>query len=115
MQKLPARCKWDPETKSTFLEALKSEKSSLIFEALRQDDISPEDGISKLSSALLECADCGISPDKQHTIDRKARTSDDQPWFDKECKIIKKRINSLGKQLRQNPMDVGIRENLFFT
>ena len=115
MQKLPARCKWDPETKSTFLEALRSEKSSQIFEALRQDDISPEDGISKLSSALLECADCGISPDKQHTIDRKARTSDDQPWFDKECKITKKRINSLGKQLRQNPMDVGIRENLFFT
>ena len=117
LQKIPPRCKWDMETKSSFLETLKSEEVSQTFETLRQENLSPEDGISSLSSVLLDCAGCdiGTSDGKQDTAHSKTRTSNDQPWFDKECRTTKKKINSLGKQLRRNPFDVATREDLFFT
>ena len=117
MQKMPPRCKWNIETRSSFLEALQSEKVSQTFEMLKEEDLSPECGISKLSTVLMECANCDIKPPERNvdTADSKSKMSNDQPWYDKECRITKKKIDSLGKQLRRTPMDVEVRENLFFT
>ena len=116
MQKLPPRCKWDDQTKESFLETLNSNKMKQIFETtLRQENLPPEDAISELSSALLECANCDISiGDNQH-IKPRSKNSNDQPWFDKECRATKKKINTLANQLKRHPQDTSIRENLFFT
>ena len=51
---------------------------------------------------------------KKHVKQRNKNTNH-QHWFDKDCKSIMKKINSLGKQLRQNPLNVAVRENLFVT
>ena len=117
MQEMPPRCKWDSSTKASFIEALKSEKVKQVFDQiLSQENLSPENGVSKLSSILLECAGCESKcPSHKESRKTKKKTNIDQPWFDKECKSIKKKINSLGKQLRRNPLDVGVRQNLFTT
>ena len=117
MEEMPPRCKWDPSIKSSFLEALKSDKMKQVFEIdLQRDNLSPENGISELSSALLECAGCDSSPpDNKKGSKSKRKISNDQPWFDKECKLTKKKINALGKQVRRNPMNVIARESLYVT
>jgi hypothetical protein len=117
MQKMPPRCKWNPLTKQSFLEALKSETVKQTFETtLRQETLSPESGISELSSVLLECAACKPSTSENPTKrKRKTTSTNDQPWFDKECKAIKKKINTLANQLKRKPADTLIRENLFVT
>ena len=115
MQEMPRRCKWDPLLKTSFTEALKSEKMKELFEkTLPQENLSPENVVSLLSSALLECAGCD---NKQPDVGRKAKkkTTTDQPWFDQECKSTKKKINTLGKELRRNPTKVTVRENLYVT
>ena len=38
----------------------------------------------------------------------------DQPWFDKDCQIIKRDIQRCGKLLRTNPHDPSNREKLYF-
>ena len=115
LQQLPPRCKWDELTKSSFLENLASEKIKNIFEkTLAQENLAPETGISELSSALLDCAGCESDPTEKPKRSKRT-TSNDQPWFDKECRNTKKKINSLGKELRRNPTDVKTRENLYFT
>ena len=99
MEEIPPRCKWDPSIKTSFLEALKSDKMKQVFEIdLQRDNLSPENGISELSSALLECAGCDSSPpDNKKGSKSKRKINNDQPWFDKECKLTKKKINALGK------------------
>ena len=117
MQEMPPRCKWDGSVKTSFLEALKSDKMKQVFEqTLKQDNLSPENGVSELSSALLECAGCASPyPDNKQDKKNKRKTTNDPPWFDKECKLTKKKINALGKQLRRNSTNVAVRESLFVT
>ena len=115
MQKLPPRCKWNPLTKQSFIEALNSDNVKQTFETtLRQETLSPENGISELSSVLLKCADCDPSTEENHTKQkRKKDTTNDKPWFDSECKAIKKKINTLANKLKHRPTDTSLRENLF--
>ena len=116
MHRAPPRCKWDEPTKTTYLESLASEKIKAIFEGtLSQENLAPETGISELTSALLECGGCDpATNDEKNKNLRKSKPTNDRPWFDKECRDLKKMINSLGKDLRRNPTDVKTREKLFF-
>ena len=113
---LPPRCKWDSSTKNTFMEALKSNDMKHKFEVeLQQNNILPETGITELSSVLLECAGCS-SPDTGTAHEPKPhrkRTTNDKPWYDKECRSTKKEINALGSKLRRYPEDASLREKLF--
>ena len=85
---------------------------------LTQDNLPPENGITKLSSALLKCA--GSDESSSNDIEKsrskqRSDTSNDQPWFDKECRAIKKKIDTVANQLKRNPTDASIRENLYVT
>ena len=117
MQKIPPRCKWNPLTKQSFLEALKSEDIKYTFETtLSQETLTPENGISELSSALLKCAAHEPSSEEnQKRRQRKNLTNNDQPWFDSECKAIKKKINTLANNLKRQPADTSLRASLFVT
>ena len=117
MQRLPPRCKWNPLTKQSFIEALKSEDMKHVFETtLRQETLTPENGISELSSALLKCATHEPPHNEnQKRGQRKNITNNDQPWFDSECKAIKKKINILGNRLKRQPGDTSLRASLFVT
>ena len=117
MTKLPPRCKWNSDTKLSFIEALRSEKVKNIFEnTLKETSLSPDIGISELSAALLECASIGNSQ-SENDEKKKARckNTSGNPWFDHECKTTKKKINGIARQLKRSPWDARLRENLFIT
>ena len=57
MKSLPPRCKWNDTIKMSFIDSLSTEKIKVIFEnTLTESSLTPENGISVLSSTLLECA-----------------------------------------------------------
>jgi hypothetical protein len=104
------------ETKSTFSEALKTEKVQQMFEKLEHEDLSPENGISEISSLLLDCANCNPSAAVGNDNSKaKLKNPNDKPWFDKECNTTKKKINTIAMQLKRNPADVNLRESLYTT
>jgi hypothetical protein len=114
MRELPPRCKWNMATKSTFSEALKTEKVQQMFEKLEHEDLSPEDGISEISSLLLDCANCNPSAAVGNdNSTAKLKNSNDKPWFDKECNTTKKKINTIAMQLKRDPANVNLRKSLF--
>ena len=117
MKKLPPRCKWNETLKSTFLNTLKTEENKEIFEHTLEDtNITPEDGITLLSSTLLKCASWN-STTTENKEKRKQKSVDthQKPWFDKDCKEAKRKINTIAKQLKHKPNDPKIRESLFST
>jgi hypothetical protein len=114
MKELPPRCKWDQESKTSFVEALKAVEMHQMFEKLESEDLPPEKGISELSSLLLDCANCDILTVEN---DKKPKQNNprDKPWFDKDCKTTKKKIGTLANQLKRDPGNTKLRESLYFT
>ena len=114
MNELPPRCRWNDTVRTSFLEALTTEKNKAIFEnKLRDTNLSPENGISVLSSALLECSNGNSLPIEGNKKRKKGKRPSDKPWFDKECKTAKNIVNIVAQHVKMNPRDARIRENLF--
>ena len=68
--------------------------------------LEPEKCISELASVLQECANIDVESPAEPKKSRKKNL--DQPWFDKECKDTKRKIGSLGKQLKRTPNDTKV-------
>ena len=118
MRELPAKCKWNGTTKTTFLEALKTEKVQKSFEKLENEDLPPESGVSLISSLLLDCANCNpsaVAATEDNASKMKGKNPNSKPWYDKECTNTKKKINTTAMQLKRNPTDARLRETLYVT
>ena len=116
MTKLPPRCKWNETVRASFLDALGSEQARNIFETtLNEPSLSPEKGISELTSVLLKCANIDEYSMKNNGPKKRRDANCDKPWFDKDCRDSKRKINMLANKLKRSPGDVSIRQDLFFT
>ena len=103
---------WNSSSKVKFEGFLKSDTSKQMFEELaRNQNLSPANLVSCLTGHIITCATkSGLktSPKKSYPPGKSA------PWFDKECKELKKKMTSLANNLRKLPNDNKIRENIFF-
>ena len=116
MKQLPPRCKWNNASKTSFIDALKSEATQQIFGNRLQDrNLTPEAAISELSKHLLEIANNQCDTTTKDHSKVNPRISDNKPWFDKECRETKRKINTLANRLKREPSDVKCRESLFTT
>ena len=112
--KTAPKLKWNDETRTSFKESLKSESTKNSFERIIDDQVSPEKTISDLTSILKKCAsieDTGATSIKKIKI---RETDRNKPWFDHECKKLKRKIKRTGGKLKHDPHNVSLRQNLFF-
>ena len=101
--------------RTSFVDALKSEQTRNIFEStLSEQSLSPEKGISELTSVLLKCANIDEHSIKINGPKKRRDANCDKPWFDKECRSSKRKINMLANKWKRSPGDVNIRQDLFF-
>ena len=112
MKKLPPRCKWNHQTRETFLENLNSEEVRATFERLEQGNMTPEKSIAQLSSLLLDCANCDLTaPDDSDSPPKNSNLG--KPWFDKECKATKNKMKKMANKLKHDPANTAMRESLY--
>ena len=104
LEPLPDSYIWEEESSQTFQERLAHEDfKTKVDNLLLKEDLHVSDIKELLHSAAKE------SNIKMTNNKRKARKHD-PPWFDKNCKTMKKEITSLGKKLRTFPDNVTARE-----
>ena len=113
MKDLPKRIQWDDEKTLSYRETLSSEKYKEEVEKL----LTKTDGVTaKEIQKLLLSVD---KPDKPtEEIPGKKRSKrhtrkNDQPWYDEECREIKKEITECGKTLRSAPQATSVREKIY--
>ena len=106
METLPEKHIWDEESSMNFTNVLKSDECKLKVQALMgKEDLSTND----VKQFLMDTANASNIKKAKNRSKLK-----DQPWFDKDCQIIKRDIQRCGKLLRTNPHDPSNREKLYF-
>ena len=108
MSDLPKRVQWDENHLNTFREKLASEQyKEQVTKLLDQEVVTVEE----VKAMLLEV-------DQQPTSEplkknKKKKERHDQPWFDNECRSLKREITECGKTLRSAPHSTSIREKIY--
>ena len=103
---LPNRYIWGSDQRDTFDTTIKSES----FKEKVNELLTMEDNpnlIHKINHMLVKAAE----DSKIKTV--RKRSTQDPPWFDKECKELKTSITACGKTLRKTPHDAPTRERLY--
>ncbi len=100
---------WDMDAKAEYEKGLKSAPvEERIQNLLNNQSNEPIHIAGEIRDILLKnCTDSNIKKKKNRTDG-----NNNEPWFDKECKNSKDNIRKLGKTLRKDPKDKGVRSEL---
>ena len=52
-------------------------------------------------------------PRSKYTSKKKKKQKPNKPWYDDECKVKLRHINSLGHHLQRSPWDKGLRSKVY--
>ena len=112
MHDLPKRLSWDDEKITSYQESLNSDKFKEEVGKLmtKPDGVTPHE----VQALLLKVPGYEQDPGKVCQKANKQRTKkNNRPWFDNECKKIKREILDCGKTLRSAPHAVCVREKIY--
>ena len=101
---------WDEESKTKYRDGLQSQDvTTKIHTLLRSPNPKPVELAVEIKKILMNNAKTtNLRPKK---VLNKSQ-QEDKPWFDKECRDIKKCLNTLGNNLKQAPGDQSTRTAL---
>ena len=107
LKTLPDSFIWEDNSSVTFSEKLASEEyKRKVAELMSKDNLIMED----VRDLLVDVAK---RSEIKKTNNKRTTQKFDQPWFDSECKSIKKEIASYGMLLRSKPHCTKTRENIY--
>ena len=107
LKDLPQRYIWNQDKDQSFREKLSSPEFNQIVQGIMSTRDSPN-LVYDIRNLLIGAAEsCNVKKTKT-----KQRDSS-EPWFDDECKALKKKIQEQGKALRRQPNDKTTRETLY--
>ena len=109
MEPLPDNFIWEEDSSQTFEEKLASEEFKMKVDSLlTKNDLHTND-VKELLLSAAKASNIKTSNNKRR------RRKLDQPWFDNECRDLKKEIDACGKTLRFSPSDTRAREKIYVT
>ena len=100
---LPDTYMWDDDSSQTFQETLRQEKFKTMVDNLMSKENLHMDDVKELLQSAAKDSKIKM------TNNKKKRRRNDPPWFDDECRNLKKEINTEGKKLRSSPDNVEAR------
>lgn len=109
LRPLPQQYIWNNSRRDRFAEELSSAKFKEEVDKMMSKDDHPN-LIFDIKKLLIETAEHAKVKKTQHKP-----STQDAPWFDKECKALKGKITTCGKLLRSEPNNTTARENLYVT
>ena len=116
MEDLPKRMQWDDEKTLSYREALSSDKyKEEVEKLLSKTECVTAGEIQKLLLSV-DKPDTPDTPAKETTRkkgSRRLKRKSDKPWYDEECREIKKEITECGKTLRTAPQATSVREKIY--
>ena len=104
---LPDTYMWDDDSSQTFQETLRQEKFKTMVDNLMSKENLHMDDVKELLQSAAKDSKIKM------TNNKKKRRRNDPPWFDDECRNLKKEINTQGKKLRSSPDNVEAREKIY--
>ena len=107
MEMLPDTYIWNDDSAQTFQDTLSQEAfKHKVDNLLRKENLHMNDIKELLQGAAKES-------NIKMTNNKRTQKRHDPPWFDDECRTLKKEINRNGKILRSSPNNVKARENIY--
>ena len=105
----PKHSIWSDKSKNDFLTQLS--KPNTIHQIEIITTLYTNDPI-KMVSSLTEILIKTAKEAKVKTVEKKRNTAENPPWFDNTCEKLKKEIKSLGKQIRRDPQNLVLKQQL---
>ena len=111
MNDLPKRKHWEEEHIASFREKLNSDQyKEQVSNLLNREEVVT---IEEVKTLLLSVDPDPSDNEPGRRPGRKRKGRKDQPWFDNECRSLKREITECGKTLRSAPDSTTIRERIF--